>query len=237
MANKKTWIKESEGQNLKFRRETLLNYAMNRWGLNKAYSVGATSELIRSCAPGTFDEWEAFYFEFARQKKKDGIGITREYISDLGRKLYVKLSEVVQNELESISEQECIDYVYNLVLNRTYEGYRTEIETIYGQLEGCLDYKIQPAPDEWDRHFGVDFFIQVKDAYLGLQIKPISAENSINNYQWVEIHRKKHLKFQKKFLGKVFFVYSIKARGKKKTIYNVEVIDEIKSEIRRLEAL
>ncbi len=83
----------------------------------------------------------------------------------------------------------------------------------------------------------MDFFIQVKGAYLGLQIKPISAENSINNYQWVEIHRKNHLKFQEKFMGKVFFVYSIKAQGKRKKIHNVEVIEEIKTEIVRLEAL
>jgi len=212
----KVWIKEKEGQNLKFWRETLLNYGMNRWGLNKAYSVGATSELIRSCAPATFEDWETFYFEFASQKKKQGIRITREYIVDLGRKLHVKLSEVVQNELESISEEECIDYVYNLILNRTYEGYKTEIETIYGQLEGCLHRKIKPAPDEWDRRFGVDFFIQVKNTCLGLQIKPISAENSINNYQWVEIHRKKHLKFQEKFMGKVFLFIPLKHRGRKK---------------------
>lgn len=46
--------------------------------------------------------------------------------------------------------QECIDYAYNLVLNRTYEGYKTEIETIYGQLEGAVERKIEPAPDNWD---------------------------------------------------------------------------------------
>lgn len=43
---------------------------MNRWGLNKAHSVGSTSELIRSCAPSKYEEWEKFYFEQAYQKKK-----------------------------------------------------------------------------------------------------------------------------------------------------------------------
>ena len=51
---------------------------MNRWGLNKTYSVGPTSELIRSCAPQTFKEWEDFYFNEAKQKKKDGIKITKD---------------------------------------------------------------------------------------------------------------------------------------------------------------
>jgi MjaI restriction endonuclease len=73
----KEWIAGTEGQNLKFKRETLLNYGMNRWGLNKAYSVGSTSELIRVCAPKTFDEWEDFYFNNAQQKKKNGVRITR----------------------------------------------------------------------------------------------------------------------------------------------------------------
>lgn len=142
------WISASEGKNKKFKRETLLNYGMNRWGLNKAQSVGPTSELIRQCAPDSFEDWESFYFENAQQKKRGGIRITRDYISELGRRLYTKLSEVVQNELESIQEEECIDYAYNLVLNRTYEGYRSEIDTIYGQLESMLNVKIHPAPDK-----------------------------------------------------------------------------------------
>ncbi len=28
----KGWINGTDGRNLKFKRETLLNYAMNRWG-------------------------------------------------------------------------------------------------------------------------------------------------------------------------------------------------------------
>jgi hypothetical protein len=232
----KEWIKGREGRNLKFKRETLLNWAMNRWGLNKAYSVGPTSELIRQCTPKTFEQWEAFYFNNATQKKRNGIKITREYVTDLGRKLYVKLSEVVQNELESIEEQECIDYAYNLVLNRTYEGYRSEIDTVYGQLEALLEVKIHPAPDEWDRLYNVDFYIEVEGKYIGLQIKPTTFEHTFEDYKWKDMQRASHLKFQEKFGGKVFTVFSIRS-GKKKEIYNKEVIEEIKKEIKRLQDL
>jgi hypothetical protein len=232
----KEWISGREGRNLKFKRETLLNWAMNRWGLNKAYSVGPTSELIRQCTPNTFEQWETFYFDNATQKKRNGIKITREYITDLGRKLYVKLSEVVQNELESIEEQECIDYAYNLVLNRTYEGYRSEIDTVYGQLEELLEVKIYPAPDEWDRLYNVDFYIEVEGKYIGLQIKPTTFEHTFEDYKWKDMQRASHLKFQEKFGGKVFTVFSIKS-GKKKEIYNKEVIEEIKKEIKRLQDL
>jgi hypothetical protein len=36
----KEWLRGSDGKNLKFKRETLLNYGMNRWGLNKAQECG-----------------------------------------------------------------------------------------------------------------------------------------------------------------------------------------------------
>jgi len=230
----KEWIKGREGMNLKFKRETLLNYGMNNWGLNKAYSVGGTSELIRKCSPKAFDEWENFYFENAKQKKRNGIKITREYLTDLGKKLYIKLTEVVQNELESITEEECIDYVYNLVLSRTYEGYVGEIQTIYGQLQKVLGVKIHPAPDTWDRTYNVDFYIQVKDKYIGLQVKPISSGKALDQYQWDKIQEITHERFTEKFGGKVFFIFSIKV-GKKKKIHNTEVISEIEDEIKRLQ--
>ena len=229
----KEWIKDKEGRNLKFKRETLLNYGMNRWGLNKAYSVDGTSELIRKCSPKSFVEWDDYYFKNAKQKKKNGIKITREYISELGRKLYIKLTEVVQNELESITEEECIDYAYNLVLNRTYEGYLGEIQTIYGQLEKIIDVKIQPAPDIWDRTFNVDFYIQVNEKYIGLQIKPLSFGTTFDQYKWDEIQEITHKKFTKKFGGKVFYIFSIK-KGNKKVIDNFDVITDIQQEIKRL---
>jgi len=227
------WIKGREGRNLKFKRETLLNYGMNRWGLNKAHSVGPTSALIRTCSPKTFEQWEIYYFENAVQKKRDGIKVTKQYISELGRKLYIKLSEVVLNELESIQEEECIDYAYNLVLNRTHEGYRREINTVYGQLESILHVKIEPAPDEWDRTFSVDFFIQVRDKYIGPQIKSVSGL-ALDHYQWESMHEANHGKFEEKF-GGGFFVYGRKS-AKKGKIENPEVIEQIRSEMERLNA-
>jgi hypothetical protein len=233
----KEWIIGREGRNLKFKRETLLNYAMNRWGLNKAHAVGTTSELIRKCAPNTFSIWEQFYFENATQKKNKGIRITREYIQGLGEKLYIKLTEVVHSELESIQEEECIDYAYNLILNRTYEGYRSEIDTVYGQLQSILSITIEPAPDEWDRTYNVDFRINVNNKYIGLQIKPIASGQALNQYQWIEMHRVNHQRFENEFSGKVFFIYSVKSSGKKKKIYNTEVIEDITNEISRLQNL
>ena len=231
----KEWISGRDGRNLKFKRETLLNWGMNRWALNKTYSVGPTSELIRRCSPKTFEEWETFYFANAVQKKRGGIRVTPEYIRELGQRLYMKVSEVVHSEVSAITEEECIDYAYNLVLNRTYEGYRSEIDTVYGQLESALQVKIEPAPDKWDRTYNVDFYIQIGEKYIGLQIKSVTGL-ALNYYQWEEMHRLNHARFEAEFGGKVFFVYSIKS-GKKKVIHNLEVIGAIAAEIERLKCL
>ena len=230
------WTIGQDGKNLKFKRETLLNYGMNRWGLNKSASVGPTSDLIRNCSPKSFDDWEDYYFHNATQKKNNGIKITKQYLEELGRTLYIKLSEVVQNELESIQEEECIDYVYNLVLNRTYEGYLGEIQTIYGQLQKVLGVKIHPAPDEWDRLYNVDFFIEVDKKHIGLQIKPVTFKHTIEDYKWREMQETSHKKFQQKFGGRVFIVFSIKSADKK-IIKNVEIFDEIKDELKKLQSV
>ena len=229
----KNWI--SETGDSKFKRETLLNYGLNRWGLNKAHSIGSTSELIRHCAPKVIEDWEKYYFTEGKQKKKGGLSITREYVKQLGQTLYIKLSEVVHSELTSITEEECIDYVYNLILNRTFDGYKTEIETIYGQLEAAIGLSIHPAEDKWDRTYSVDFFIEVKDKFIGLQIKPIASGQALNQYQWIEMHMINHQRFEHDFGGKVFFIYSEKTSSGKKRIYNEEVIGQITDEIKRLE--
>ena len=206
-------------------KEWILNSAMNRYQLNFKRNVGATSESIRQCAPKTLEDWRDYYYANVRSES---------HIEELGRKLYVKITEVIQAEVNDITEQDCIDYMKQLVINRTYDGYMTEIQTIYGQLQNLLNVKIEPAPDEWDRLFNVDFFIKIKDSYIGLQIKPIN-----NSLQIPEIHKEyalqaeTHRKFKAKFGGSVFYIYSEKVNGKK-IISNDDVVDEIRKEIDRL---
>jgi hypothetical protein len=205
-------------------KEWILNQSMNRWGLNKKNSVGPVSELIRKCAPKKLEEWELYYYEKVHPKS---------YLEELGRKLYVKITEVIQYEVAEVTEEDCKNYIKDVVINRTFEGYQTEIQTIYGQLQGILGVPIKPAPDDWDRLYNVDFFIEVNDKYIGIQIKPITFEHTFENYKWQEMQETTHLKFQKKFGGRVFIVFSVKV-GDKKTIKNIDVIDEIKNEIEKL---
>jgi hypothetical protein len=152
----------------------------------------------------------------------------------LGRKLYIKITEVCQAEIQSISEQDCIDFIKTLVLNRTYDGYQSEIQTIYGRLQKELGIKVEPAPDEWDRGYNVDFYIKVNDKYIGIQIKPAGYAYITQIINELQFQKKTHEKFTAKFGGKVFYVISISKDGVKE-IYNPEIIPLIKEEIARLQ--
>ena len=208
-------------------KEWILNSATNRFQLNFKRNVGAVSEAIRKCAPKNLEDWRDYYFKNVKPK---------EHIEDLGRKLHVKVTEVIASEVEEVTEEDCIQYMLQLVIDRTYDGYTTEIRTVYGQLQSLLGFKIEPAPDEWDRLFNVDFFIKIDERYIGLQIKPASGVSHIP-----EIFKERnqqtatHQKFTERYGGKVFYVISMK-EGNNKVIQNKEVIDEIRAEIKRLGA-
>ncbi len=206
-------------------KEWILNSATNRFQLNFKRNVGATSEAIRKCAPKSLAEWQEYYFANVK---------SQEHIIELGKKLYIKITEVLVAEIDEITEEDCINYIKELVIDRTYDGYVREIKTIYEQLQDILKVKITPAPDEWDRLFNVDFYIQVNDKYIGLQIKPVSQVSSIPEiYKEKGIQHKSHIEFTQKYGGQVFYLYSCKS-GDKKIIVNTEVIDEIKQEIEKL---
>ena len=206
-------------------KEWILNQANMRWGLTKKNKVGPVSELIRKCSPKSLKEWEEYYYKNVYSK---------EHLEELGRRLYVKITEVCQKEIEDITEKDCINFITNLVVQRTYDGYQSEIQTIYGQLEQALGVKIEPASDEWDRKYNVDFFIKINDKYIGLQIKPAGYAYITQIINELKFQEETHKKFTKKYGGKVFYVISVK-EGKKKIIYNPEVIEEIKKEIERLQ--
>lgn len=205
-------------------KEWVLNSAMNRFQLNFKRNVGATSENIRKCSPETLEEWKKYYYSNVRSK---------EHIDSLGEKLFRKIKSVVKEEVESITEKDCLEYMHNMVIKRTFDGYMTEIAMIKENLEKILGVEIEEAPDKWDRLFNVDFFIKINDNYIGLQIKPTGYDFIPQIIKEKKLQKETHKKFTKKYGGKVFYVFSVK-KDRKKIISNREVIEEIKKEIKRL---
>ena len=209
-------------------KEWILNSATNRFQLNFKRNVGATSESIRKCSPKNLEEWRHYYYSNVKSE---------EEIEFLGKKLYIKITEVIQSEVAEITEQDCIDYIKQLVIERTYDGYTTEITTVYGQLQNILQVQIKPAPDEWDRSFNVDFFIKINERYIGLQIKPVNSGIQLPEiYKEYAIQAETQKKFTEVFGGKVFYIFSEKV-DKTKKIKNTDVIPLIQNEINRLRNL
>lgn len=205
-------------------KEWVLNTVLNRFQLNFKRNVGPTSESIRKCSPKNLEEWKEYYYKNVKPK---------EHIDSLGKKLFEKIQNEIKKEISEITEKDCIEYMHNLVINRTYDGYNTEISMVKGILKDELKVDIPQASDEWDRLFNVDFYIKIKEKFIGLQIKPAGSEE---NFQIMKERRQQletHKKFTQKFGGKVFYVYSIK-KGDKKILANPEVIEEIKTEIKEL---
>ncbi len=205
------------------RNQFLFELVANRH-LDVERMVGAASEEIRKRAPKYLKDWEECYYKNVYSK---------QHLEELGRRLYIKITEVCQAEIESIAEEDCINFIINLVIGRTYDGYQSEIQTIYGQLQEALNIKVEPAPDEWDRRYNIDFFIKVKNKYIGLQIKPAGYAYITQIINELEFQKKTHEKFTAKYGGKVFYIISVK-EGKKKVIYNPKVIEKIMEEIERL---
>lgn len=208
-------------------KEWILNAATNRFQLNFKRNVGAVAEEIRRCEPKTLDDWQNYYFAQI---------YSEAHLRSLGEKLFVKVTEVIQSEVAQITEDDCVQYIRNLVIERTFAGYQTEKTTIYEQLQQLLEVKIQAAPDQWDRSFNVDFFVQIGERFIGLQIKPVTFYNANEHYKWRDVQNVTHAKFLKKFGGQVFTIVSAKV-GEVKKIANTEVIAEIRTEIERLSSL
>lgn len=106
------------------KKEWVLNYTANRWGLNKKRRLGLTSESIRICQPETKEAWKDYYYTNVR---------SYEEVDNLGRLLYQHICNDLPREerfhpdlLASITEDDCIAYMHYLAIDTTYVGYARE---------------------------------------------------------------------------------------------------------------
>ncbi len=164
--------------------------------------------------------------DFIRQKLIQNPDI----IPYLGNKLYIKLAENIQPAVADITEQDCIDYIYNLTINRTYDGYLREKSVINDGLAKLFpELAFEETDPELDHAGDIDYIAKVGDKAIGIQIKPITAKANFGSYSLTERMKASFSDFTEKFGGKVFVVFSLD-----KEIANKEVVDEIKKEVERL---
>ncbi len=220
------------------KKEKVLNYTSNAYQLTRPSKVGAVMALIRECQPKTFEEWQQYYFENAHTKTKVPVKVTKEILNELGDRLYDKITEVVIPEwteaFRQITKQDCYDYVYEVTVPRTFDGFITEKSVINDFLAKQFpEVVFEESDSDLDHSGDVDYIGKVADKAFGIQIKPVTANANFGNYKLTERMQANFESFEEKYGGKVFVIFSSKV-GNKKEVKNKEVLDEITAEIARL---
>ncbi|MDA3916329.1 MAG: MjaI family restriction endonuclease [Deltaproteobacteria bacterium] len=220
------------------KKEKVLNYASNTYQLTRPNKVGEVMALIRECQPNALNEWEEFYFEKAFSKSKTPIKVTKKTLDELGERLYAKITEVVIPEwtaaFEGLSEEDCKEYIYQVTVVRTYDGFLLEKSVVNDGLAKFFpNVKFEESDPELDHAGDIDYIGVVGQKAFGIQIKPITANANFGNYNITDRMGASFQDFEEKYGGKVFVVFSTRT-GNKKDIVNKEIMKEIKAEIERL---
>mgnify|MGYP003588828363 CR=1 FL=1 len=228
--------KEIKKYSLEFgKKEKVLNYACQTYQLSRPNKVGAVMALIRECQPNTIEEWEKWYFENAVTTGKNTFRVTKESLKELGERLYEKITEVVipewQEAFRNLTKEDCYDYIYNLTINRTYDGYLREKSVVNdGLAEHFPNIRFEESPEELDHAGDIDYLGYISDnKAFGIQIKPITAQANFGNYSVSERMKASFDNFKKDLGGNVFIVFSLDGE-----IANKNIIEEIQKEIERL---
>lgn len=230
--------KETKKHSLDFgKKEKVLNYTCQTYQLSRPNKVGAVMALIRECQPKTIDDWENWYFENAQTDGKDAKKISKETLIELGERLHCKITQVVipewQEAFLQLTLNDCIDYIHNLTINRTFDGYIREKSVINdGLVKVFPEIKFEESPPELDHSGDIDYLGFVGELAFGIQIKPITAKSNFGNYSPSERMKASFEAFTEDFGGKVFIVFSLDGE-----IGNKEVIEQISKEIERLKQL
>ena len=216
------------------KKEKVLNYATQTYQLLRPNKVGTVMALIRECQPKTIEDWEKWYFENANTDGKTPTKITKESLAELGERLYEKIRVIVIPEwteaFNQLTLQDCIDYIHNLTINRTYDGFIREKSVIEDNLaKEFPNVKFEESDPELDHAGDIDYLGWVGEKAFGIQIKPVTAKANFGNYSATERMKASFSDFTKKFGGQVFVVFSIDDK-----IKNEEVIGQIVAEIKRL---
>ena len=217
------------------KKEKVLNYATQTYQLSRPNKVGTVMALIRECQPKSFEEWEKWYFENANTDGKTPSKITKESLEELGERLFVKITEIVIPEwteaFNQLTLQDCVDYILNLTINRTYDGFLREKSVIEDNLaKEFPNIRFEESDPELDHAGDIDYLGHVGDKAFGIQIKPVTARANFGNYSATERMKISFRDFETKYGGKVFVIFSIDDE-----IKNMEVLEAIEKEIARLE--
>lgn len=128
--------------------------------------------------------------------------------------------------------QDCVDYIHNLTINRTFDGYIREKSVVNdGLAKHYPAVKFEESPPELDHAGDIDYLGYVGEKAFGIQIKPVTAKSNFGNYSISDRMKAGFQDFEAEYGGKVFIVFSLDGE-----IANNEVLKDINKEIERLKS-
>ena len=152
-------------------------------------------------------------------------------INELGESLYVKLKESAAPQFDDIFDDltmdDCIEYLSNRIINRTFDGFLREKSVIEDNLaKEFPNVRFEESDPELDHAVDIDYLGWVGNKAFGIQIKPVTSKSNFGNYSASERMKASFINFTKQYGGQVFVVYSIDDK-----IKNLEVVAQIAAEI------
>jgi hypothetical protein len=85
-----------------------------------------------------------------------------DIVNELGERLYEKITEVVipewQDAFKQLTLQDCIDYIFNLTINRTYDGFIREKSVVNDGLAKIFpELVFEESDPELDHAGDIDY--------------------------------------------------------------------------------
>ena len=166
------------------------------------------------------------------------ISKNKEVQAELGERLYEIITGVVipewQDAFNSLTKVDCENYIYNLTINRTFDGYLREKSVVNdGLAKHFKEIRFEESPSELDHAGDIDYLGYVtEEKAFGIQIKPVTSKSNFGNYSASERMKASFANFKNDFGGNVFIVYSLAGE-----IANQIVIELIQIEIDRLKTI
>jgi hypothetical protein len=161
--------------------------------------------------------------------------MTREILRELGERLYAKLKEIVipeiTNAIKNLTPEDCLDYIYQLTICRTYDGFLEEKSVVNDVLAKKFpSVKFEESNPQLDHAGDIDYIGKIGDKAFGIQIKPLTVNANLGNYDVSARMQQSFRAFEEQYGGKVFIVLSVDGE-----IANKEIIEQIEKEIKRLQ--
>jgi hypothetical protein len=125
-----------------------------------------------------------WYFENAYTVSKVPTKISPESLRELGEWLYEKITEVVipewQAAFSQLTLQDCIDYIYNLTVNRTFDGFFREKSVVNDGLAKVFpDIIFEESDSELDHAGDIDYVAKVDNRAFGISNQAIDSESKL----------------------------------------------------------